>query len=121
MLSAQPNTKGESIVSDLKFDLQLLHQLRDDLNAVVDEFTNADKFSSEVAAATGHDGLGGHVSDFAEKWNSKREKMLEAVTALQQNIGAITDGFTQVDASLAKAMTDAAASMPPLIATKATP
>lgn len=108
-------------MSDLNFDLQLLHQLRDDLDAVVNEFTNADKFSNEVATATGHDGLGGHVADFADKWNDKREKMLEAVTALQQKISAITEGFTDVDASLAKALTDAAASMPPLIATKATP
>lgn len=108
-------------MSDLNFDLKLLQQLRDDLDAVVNEFTNADKFSEEVATATGHDGLGSQVSDFAAKWNDKREKMLEAVTALQQKIGAITDGFTDVDKNLAKALTDAAASMPPLIATEATP
>ena len=108
-------------MSDLNFDLQLLHQLRDDLDAVVTEFTNADEFSNDVATATGHDGLGGHVSDFASKWNDKRKTMLEAVTALQQKIGAITDGFTEVDDSLAKAMNDAVAAMPPMIATKVNP
>jgi hypothetical protein len=108
-------------VSDLNFDLQLLHQLRDDLDAVVNEFTNADEFSNDVATATGHDELGGHVSDFASKWNDKRKTMLESVKALQQKIGAITDGFTEVDDSLAKALNDAAASMPPMTATKVTP
>ena len=100
-------------MADLNFDLQLLHQLRDDLDAVVNEFTNADEFSQDVAEAVGHDELGGHVSDFASKWNTKREKMLEAVTSLQAKISAITDGFTQVDADLARALTDAAKSMPP--------
>lgn len=108
-------------MSDLDFDLSLLHQLRDDLDAVVNEFTNADEFSHDVATATGHDELGGHVSDFASKWNDKRKTMLEAVEALQQKIGAITDGFTEVDDSLAKALNDAAASMPATIATKVTP
>lgn len=106
-------------MSDLNFDLQLLHQLRDDLDAVVNEFTNADEFSQDVAEATGHDELGGHVSDFASKWNTKREAMLEAVKALQAKISAITDGFTKVDADLAKALTDAAASMPKSTAQKA--
>ncbi len=108
-------------MSDLDFDLSLLHQLRDDLDAVVNEFTNADEFSHDVAAATGHDELGGHVSDFASKWNDKRKTMLEAVEALQQKIGAITDGFTEVDDSLAKALNDAAASMPATTSTTGAP
>lgn len=107
-------------MSDLNFDLQLLHQLRDDLDAVVTEFTDAEEFSQAVAEATGHDELGGHVADFASKWNDKRKTMLEAVEALQAKISAITDAFTQVDADLAKALNEAAASMPPLTAQKAT-
>ena len=98
-------------MSDLNINLQLLHQLRDDLDAVVAEFTNADDFSDDVATATGHDRLGSHVSDFAHKWNDKRKEMTEAVQGLQNTISAITDGFTQVDDALAKALEDAA---PPL-------
>ena len=95
-------------MSDLIINLQLLHQLRDDLDAVVAEFTNADDFSDDVATATGHDGLGGHVTDFAHKWNDKRKAMTETVEALRKKIEGITDGFTQVDDGLAKALTDAA-------------
>lgn len=95
-------------MSDLKLDLQLLTQLKDDLDAVVAEFKNADDFSDSVADATGHDGLHGHVRDFAHKWNDKRQKMTDNVAALQQQVKAISDGFTQVDAGLAKALEDAA-------------
>ncbi|POH68489.1 MULTISPECIES: hypothetical protein [Cryobacterium] len=98
-------------MSDLIINLELLHQLRDDLDAVVKEFANADDFSDDVAIATGHENLGDHVSDFAHKWNDKRKTMTEAVEGLRKKIEGITDGFTQVDDGLAKALTDAA---PPL-------
>jgi len=94
---------------DLKLDLQLLAQLRDDLDAVVREFENADDISDDVAEATGDDELQDRVHDFAHKWNDKRKKMTESVKALRESIGAITDGFTKVDAELAKALEDAAA------------
>lgn len=96
-------------VADLTLDLKLITQLKDDLDAVVKEFNDADDFSDDVADATGHDGLHGHVRDFAHKWNDKRKKMTESVTALQQQVKAISDGFTQVDSGLAKALNEAAA------------
>jgi hypothetical protein len=94
-------------VADLTLDLQLLTQLKEDLTAIVKEFKNADDFSDAVADATGHDGLHGHVRDFAHKWNDKRKKMTGNVEALQKQIGAISDGFTHVDSQLAKALEDA--------------
>lgn len=94
-------------MADLTLDLKLLQQLKDDLDAVVKEFTNADDFSDDVADATGQDQLHGHVRDFAHKWNDKRKKMTEDVSALQQQIKAISDGFTKVDDGLAKALEDA--------------
>ena len=93
---------------DLKLDLELLQQLKDDLEAIRSEFKVADDFSDDVADATGHDQLGSHVTDFAHKWNDKRKSMTEAVEDLQKSIAAISDGFTQVDAGLAKALQDAA-------------
>ena len=95
-------------MSDLKLDLALLAQLKDDLEAVVSEFKNADDFSDDVADATGHDELSGHVKDFAHRWNDKRRGMTENVEALQGQIASISDGFTQVDDGLAKALEDAA-------------
>ncbi|MBC7596983.1 MAG: hypothetical protein H7288_24210 [Kineosporiaceae bacterium] len=93
---------------DLKLDLELLQQLKDDLEAIATEFKDADDFSNDVADSTGHDQLGSHVEDFAHKWNDKRKSMTEAVEDLQKSIAAISDGFTQVDAGLAKALEDAA-------------
>lgn len=96
-------------MGDLKLDLGLLTQLRDDLDAVVSEFNDADDFSDQVAESTGHDDLASHTRDFAHKWNDKRAKMTENVQTLQQQIKAISDGFTHVDGELAKALEEAAA------------
>ncbi|MHA7985451.1 hypothetical protein ACX9R5_06550 [Rathayibacter sp. CAU 1779] len=93
---------------DLKIDLQRLEQLHEDLAAVVKEFQDADDFSDAVAEATGHDSLAGHVRDFAHKWNEKRKSMTTNVDNVDKAVGAITDGFTQVDDGLAKALEDAA-------------
>jgi ABC-type transporter Mla subunit MlaD len=95
-------------MADLKLDLKLLGQLRDDLDAVVSEFKNADDFSDSVADATGHDDLHGHVEDFAHKWNTKRKDMTKNVENLQKEVDAITTGFTNVDEGLAKALEDSA-------------
>lgn len=95
-------------MADLKLDLELLNQLKEDLEAVAKEFADADDFSDAVADATGHDSLAHHVEEFAHKWNDKRKAMTQNVEALQQQIGAISDGFTQVDAGLAKALEEGA-------------
>jgi uncharacterized protein YukE len=98
---------------DLKLDLALLQQLKEDLKAIEKEFKDADDFSDDVADATGHDDLGSHVRDFAHKWNDKRKSMTEAVEDLYKSIEAISDGFTQVDDGLAKALEDAGVPAPP--------
>jgi len=95
-------------VTDLQLDLALLEQLKTDLDAIVKEFKGADDFSDDTADATGHDELAGHVRDFAHKWNDKRKKMTEAVENLSSSVASITDGFTQVDDGLAKALEEGA-------------
>jgi uncharacterized protein YukE len=95
---------------DLKLDLALLAQLKDDLEAVVQEFKDADDFSDDVAEATGHDGLGGHVRDFAHNWNDKRKAMTGDVEALQGQIASISDGFSKTDEGLAAALEQSAKS-----------
>lgn len=93
-------------MADLKLDLERLTELKNDLEAVVKEFKNADDFSDDVAEATGQDDLASQVRSFASKWNDKRKKMLAEVENLQAQIKAISDGFTQVDEGLAKALED---------------
>src|SRR6188768_3283987 len=94
---------------DLIMDLGLLQQLKDDLTAISTEFSNADDFSQDVADATGHDDLSHHVQEFADKWNDKRAKMVEAIDALQATVGAVADAFSEVDEGFAKALEEGAA------------
>jgi uncharacterized protein YukE len=96
-------------MADVVIDLELLQQLKEDLEAIAKEFADADDFSDSVAEATGHDQLSSHVRDFAHKWNDKRKKMTEDVEGLQKSIAAISDGFTKVDDGLAKALEQGAA------------
>ena len=99
---------GWCTMTDLKLDLELLGQLKKDLESVVMEFKNADDFSDSVADATGHDGLHDHVRDFAHNWNDKRKAMTENVEALEGQVAAIYDGFSQVDEKPAQALENAA-------------
>lgn len=92
---------------DLKLDLSRLHELSHDLDGVVKEFEGADALSDDVADATGDDELSRRVRDFAHNWNDKRAKMTENVKNLRDQITSVSDGFTQVDAGLAKALQDA--------------
>jgi hypothetical protein len=94
----------DNTVADLVLRLDELIQLRDDLDAVVREFQNADDFSDTVADATGHDDLASHVRDFAHKWNEKRKDMTENVKNVQEVIAAVANNFTKVDGDLAKAL-----------------
>jgi uncharacterized protein YukE len=96
-------------MSDLEIRTDLLEQLTTDLDVIAQEFERADDFSNEIATAVGHDELASKVHDFAHKWNDKRAEMTQAVKALQQQIAAISDAFTQTDSELAKALQDAAA------------
>jgi hypothetical protein len=95
-------------MSDLKLDLKRLHELADDLAGVVSEFEGADKLSDDVADATGDDNLSSKVHDFAHGWNDKRAKMTQSVKDLQDQIKSVSDGFTQVDSGLAKALQESA-------------
>jgi len=94
--------------SDLKLDLDRLRELYSDLDGVVREFEGADRLSDDLAEATGDDELSGKVHDFAHNWNDKRAKMTENVKNLRDQIKSVSDGFTQVDHGLAKALQESA-------------
>jgi phage-related minor tail protein len=93
---------------DLQLDLGRLHELYSDLNGVVKEFEGADALSDDIAAATGDDQLSDKVRDFAHNWNDKRAKMTQSVKDLRDQIKAVSDGFTEVDDGLAKALKESA-------------
>jgi uncharacterized protein YukE len=96
-------------MSDLVIQMHLLDQLEKDLADIAAEYAKADEFSGEMADAVGNDELGDRVRDFSTKWNDRRKNMTEQVTALHEQVKAIRDAFTEVDAELGKALVEAAA------------
>lgn len=94
---------------DLSLDMNQLTVLKNDLKAITSELENADGNAQAAADATGHDELRDRVNEFADKWEIKRNEMLENVKKLSGIITSIVDTFTQVDTELGKALEDAAA------------
>lgn len=86
----------------------LLEQTQTNLQSILTEFEGAETFSEFVASLTGHSRLEHEVQAFASNWNLKRAEVIEAVTALKDSIGAINDAFNNLDADLAKALSDTA-------------
>lgn len=93
---------------DLSIDMATLETLASDLSSIVDELEDADDNAQAAADATGHDDLRDRVNDFADKWRIKREEMLGDVKKLSEILTQIVATFTEVDASLAKALEDSA-------------
>jgi uncharacterized protein YukE len=95
-------------MSDLVIQMSLLEQLEQDLAAIAAEYEKADEFSGEMSDAVGHDELGERVREFSHTWNDRRTNMTKQVTALRDQVAAIREAFTQVDAELGKALVEAA-------------
>ena len=98
---------------DIQLDMDDLTALASDLATVIDEFEKANGNAKGVAEATGSSRLQDKVVDFSEKWDIRREKMLENVKVLQQTISQVIEGFTEVDTELAKALAETAENPPP--------
>jgi len=90
--------------SDLRIDLAELHGLAAELAVITQAFDDARGVSDAVAQATGDDGLGARVRDFARTWQVKRQHMAESIQALHAHLESMTKGFTEVDAQLAAAV-----------------
>ncbi|WP_349899376.1 hypothetical protein [Parafrigoribacterium soli] len=90
---------------DLLLNIKMLDETEQNLSSILKEFKNAEKFSDEVAAATGHDHLADKVHDFASNWNAHREGMIEAIQTLHDSVKKIYDAFDETDKSLADAIT----------------
>jgi hypothetical protein len=95
-------------MADLLVRSSTLEGAVNDLSAVIDEFTNAEAFSKQLARAVGHERLEGAVESFGDSWNKKRTEMVEQSTGVRDSIRAINDAFTQADVDLAKALDEPA-------------
>lgn len=89
---------------DLLLNIKMLDETEQNLASILKEFTNAEKFSDDVADATGHDHLGDKVRDFASSWNSHRNTMIDAIQTLHDSVKKIYDAFDETDKSLADAI-----------------
>lgn len=90
--------------ADLLVNIKMLDETEENLASILKEFTNAEKFSDDVAEATGHDHLAGKVRDFANSWNSNRNDMIDSIQVLHDSVKKIYDSFDQTDKSLADAI-----------------
>lgn len=89
---------------DLLVDLEMVEETRVNLASILKEFTQAEKFSDQVANATGHTHLANTVHDFATSWNIHRESMIEAIQALHDMVQKAHDDLVDVDNALADAI-----------------
>jgi uncharacterized protein YukE len=95
-------------MADLLVRSSTLEGAVNDLTAVIDEFSNAEEFSNQLAEAVGHDQLKDTVRNFGDGWNKKRTEMVELSTGVRDSIRSINDAFTQADADLATALDEPA-------------
>lgn len=91
-------------MADLRIDGDRLHTLLDELNRVSREFSNAERFSDDVAGMVGHDDLAGTVHDFAGKWNIRREKLQTEIDDVADAVDTILQTFSEADLELAGTM-----------------
>jgi hypothetical protein len=97
-------------VADLKITDGILDELQSGLKSIVDQLRDSTQFSSQIGSLVGHDGLSGHVHDFASDWSVHRGKMIDGTTGIHDHVAVINTGFTQADADLSKAFDQPAAS-----------
>jgi hypothetical protein len=90
-------------VSDLKITDGLLDELQSGLKSIVDQLRDSTKFSDDIGNLVGHDGLSGHVHDFASDWSVHRGKMIDGTTGIHDHVAVINTGFDQADKDLSKA------------------
>ncbi len=82
------------------------------LRDILDEFTEAEEFSRDLAEKTSHSELRNRVEEFANSWNLKRAEMLEQIQGLYDLMVAIKDAFDETDAELRRSLEEAANEQP---------
>ncbi len=91
-------------MSDVKINLDELESLSNRLKQVSGDLSNAEAFSSGVAGVVGDERLASVLRDFADKWNVRRQDLIEQVEITAAAAQAIHDTFEELDREIANSI-----------------
>lgn len=91
-------------MSDLVLDLDLMESVAARLRLIEHAFGEATCVSRALSGAVGHDGLAESVRNFADSWDDRRTKIVEALSTIAATTEAIEQAFSTADATMGNAM-----------------
>lgn len=93
--------------SDLIVNVDLLVESETRLKGIKKELENLDDRKDDMRPYWGSSKIADVMGDFVDNWDDYRKKMLENVDALGGRVKATIDGFTGLEAELAKELRNA--------------
>ncbi|KLJ03084.1 hypothetical protein ABZ114_01210 [Streptomyces albidoflavus] len=88
--------------SDLIVNIDLLVESESQLKGIRRELKNLDNRKEDLREHWGHREVVGAMDEFVDNWDDYRTKMIESVESVGKLVKATIDGFTGLDAELAK-------------------
>jgi hypothetical protein len=88
----------------IEIDRAAIASLGHNLGILSQAFNDANTRADTIAAAVGHSNLSSTVRDFAHKWDDKRQKITDAVTALSQASTEVANAWGEMDQEGANAL-----------------
>jgi uncharacterized protein YukE len=99
---AEPRREGETAMTELVVDSELMRHTAINIRVVRGELSNATNYVAAIHDAIGHERLAQRVEEFTDGWRVHRERLVEALTKLDEVADEVADAFQEVDATLAK-------------------
>lgn len=84
-------------MTDIRLSYDDLRGAATNLEYVATQFEASDDTSASCADATGHDGLGSTVREFADNWDDNRRKFAAAAADLAAAIDQVREAFQTFD------------------------
>ncbi|GAA2171286.1 hypothetical protein GCM10009846_04590 [Agrococcus versicolor] len=85
-----------------------LDALNEKLKEITSELENAgsraDQLEDAIGDPYGKNDLREAVEDFEDRWNNRREDLAKDITALQEHVQGVLDGFSDWDTETAASM-----------------
>lgn len=88
--------------ADLKVNVDLLVESESRLRKIKKEFKNLDNHRDDMREHWGSGDIAGAMDEFVDNWDDYRESLLTHVDTVGKLIKDTIDGFTGLDAELAK-------------------
>lgn len=88
--------------SDLIVNVELLVESESRLKSIKKELENLDNRKDDMHSHWGSSKISDVMDDFVDNWDDYRKKMVETVDTVGKLVKGTIDGFTGLDAELAK-------------------